>query len=152
LLFSWILNETRRAFNLTLHTVTGIVACVHLLKSSSIKRLLIFLLLIILKEASKRKAHVWGNYTAQSLRSKVNNISTQKRLRRNCAMWHAIQKLIILMLKERHAMSTFYIFCTDNLWKWELTQFEITPQRLWITGKNTDGSDRCLFWRNIWAI
>jgi len=64
--------------------VTGIVACIHLLKSSSIKRLLIFLLLIILKEASKRKAHVWGNYTAQKLRSKVNNISTQKRLRRKC--------------------------------------------------------------------
>jgi hypothetical protein len=46
------------------------------------KDFLIFLLLIILQGASKRKAHVWGNYTAQSRRSKVNNTAIQKRLRR----------------------------------------------------------------------
>ena len=45
-----------------------------------------------------------------------------------------------------------YMFCTDDLWNWEFTQCGISPRRLWITGKNKDGSDRKSIWRNIWAI
>lgn len=78
-----------------------------------------------------------GKDTIRMINANVRPCDTKK-----CAVWHAIQKLIILTLKEWHAMSTCYIFCTDDLWNWEFTQCGISSRRLWITGNNIDGSDR----------